>query len=288
MRGDQRGDALPAAPSPAVPRTPPTAVATSRLPVGSSASSTCGALASARAIATRCCSPPDSLPGRCPARARQPERRQQRHRAFRRGLARLAGDHLRQHDILQRGELAEQMMELIDEADRVAADRGARRVGQRAGVAALDKDRAAVRLLQQSREMQQRRFAGARTARPERRSRPPAASGRRRAAPEARRPRCDRSGARRAGPADSLMPQRLDRVGPRGAPARIQRRQQRQHQRHHDDLRHFAPVQPRGQVRQMKTSGLNTEAPVTPPPNAGWSRCCGRTPRRSGCRAACR
>ena len=36
----------------------------SRLPVGSSASSTRGALATARAIATRCCSPPESSAGR--------------------------------------------------------------------------------------------------------------------------------------------------------------------------------------------------------------------------------
>ena len=40
------------------------AVASSRLPVGSSASTSAGLLASARATATRCCSPPDSLDGR--------------------------------------------------------------------------------------------------------------------------------------------------------------------------------------------------------------------------------
>ena len=40
------------------------AVCGSRLPVGSSASSRRGALATARAIATRCCSPPESSPGR--------------------------------------------------------------------------------------------------------------------------------------------------------------------------------------------------------------------------------
>ena len=39
-------------------------VAESRLPVGSSASTTCGAPATARAIATRCRSPPDSWVGR--------------------------------------------------------------------------------------------------------------------------------------------------------------------------------------------------------------------------------
>ena len=38
-------------------------VSGSRLPVGSSASSTSGRLTNARAIATRCCSPPESSPG---------------------------------------------------------------------------------------------------------------------------------------------------------------------------------------------------------------------------------
>ena len=47
-------------------------VAESRLPVGSSASTTCGSFASARAIATRCCSPPESLLGTWSARAARP------------------------------------------------------------------------------------------------------------------------------------------------------------------------------------------------------------------------
>src|SRR6266702_4086829 len=44
-------------------------VSSSRLPVGSSASSTVGSLTRARATATRCCCPPDSSPGRCLARS---------------------------------------------------------------------------------------------------------------------------------------------------------------------------------------------------------------------------
>ena len=46
--------------------------AVSRLPVGSSASSSVGSPTSARAIATRCCSPPDSWPGRCSSRCPRP------------------------------------------------------------------------------------------------------------------------------------------------------------------------------------------------------------------------
>jgi hypothetical protein len=45
------------------------------VPVGSSASSSCGLLASARAMATRCCSPPDSSAGRC-SRAQPPRSKQ--------------------------------------------------------------------------------------------------------------------------------------------------------------------------------------------------------------------
>ena len=47
-------------------------VSSSRLPVGSSASSTLGSFTSARAIATRCCWPPDSSPGRWRARSASP------------------------------------------------------------------------------------------------------------------------------------------------------------------------------------------------------------------------
>src|SRR5215472_7670623 len=54
------------------------------------------------------------------------------------------------------------MMELIDEADRVAPDCGARGICQRTGIATLDKHRTAIRLFQQSCEMQQRRLTGSR------------------------------------------------------------------------------------------------------------------------------
>ena len=46
----------------------------SRFPVGSSAHTTAGRCTSARATATRCCSPPDSWPGRCRARSASPTR----------------------------------------------------------------------------------------------------------------------------------------------------------------------------------------------------------------------
>mmetsp|Transcript_23298 Transcript_23298/g.56017 ORF Transcript_23298/g.56017 Transcript_23298/m.56017 type:complete len:183 (-) Transcript_23298:165-713(-) len=46
----------------------------SRSPVGSSSSSSCGWLARARAMVTRCCSPPESSPGRCSALSLSPTR----------------------------------------------------------------------------------------------------------------------------------------------------------------------------------------------------------------------
>ncbi len=48
------------------------------------------------------------------------------------------------------------MMELIDEADGVAAHRGPRAVGQAAGIAALDQHRPAGRTIQQPGDMQKR------------------------------------------------------------------------------------------------------------------------------------
>src|SRR5205814_2034738 len=47
----------------------------SSLPVGSSANRTSGFIMSALATATRCCSPPDNIPGRCVRRSPRPTRR---------------------------------------------------------------------------------------------------------------------------------------------------------------------------------------------------------------------
>src|SRR5216684_3538743 len=49
-------------------------LAASRLPVGSSASTILGSLMRARAMQTRCCSPPDNCEGRWPARSLRPTR----------------------------------------------------------------------------------------------------------------------------------------------------------------------------------------------------------------------
>ena len=98
------------------------AVRGSRLPVGSSASRMRGALATARAIATRCCSPPDSCAGRCSSRSFEAEIAEKLVGALARLLAREPADHLRQHHVLDRRKLRQQMVKLIDEADLGAAD----------------------------------------------------------------------------------------------------------------------------------------------------------------------
>jgi hypothetical protein len=69
-------------------------------------------------------------------------------------------DELRHHDVLQRGEFRQQVMELVDEADLVAADRRALVVRQPPAGMAVEDDVAGIRLLEKARRVQQRRLAG--------------------------------------------------------------------------------------------------------------------------------
>src|SRR6202022_169257 len=73
-----------------------------------------------------------------------------------------AADHLRQHDIFERGEFRQQPVRLVDEADIGAADLGPLDVGQSGSRRAADIDFAVVGAFEQAGDMQQRRFAGAR------------------------------------------------------------------------------------------------------------------------------
>ena len=98
----------------------PTDVAGSRLPVGSSASRISGRLTNARAIDTRCCSPPESSSGRLSALSARPT------------SSRMAGtwvwidvpgpaDHLEgEGDVLVDG-LVRQQLEVLEDAPDVAA-----------------------------------------------------------------------------------------------------------------------------------------------------------------------
>ena len=94
----------------------------SRLPVGSSARSTSGRPATARATATRCCCPPDEL-GRIVVEAVQKANALER---LVRGALALARGHAaideRQLDVLVHREIADQVEGLEDEADGAGAD----------------------------------------------------------------------------------------------------------------------------------------------------------------------
>ena len=197
--------------------------------MGSSASSSAGALASARAMATRCCSPPESSAGRCSARSRKPEPSSSSVRPLGGLRARRAGDHLRHRDVLERREFRQQMVVLVDEAHAVAAERRARVVVERGAVLAADPDLAAVGLLEQAGDVQQRRFAGNRRGR---RARPV-----RRAARTARPAQhLEPGGALFEAALDvledealsprSLIAQGLHRIEPRRPPGRIERRRE--------------------------------------------------------------
>src|SRR5207253_1759599 len=70
-----------------------------------------------------------------------------------------AADHLRQHDVFERGEFRQQPVLLIDEADVGSPDLGAVDIGQLRGRRAADIDLAVVGALEQARNVQQRRFA---------------------------------------------------------------------------------------------------------------------------------
>ena len=90
----------------------------SRLPVGSSANTTVGFEISARAIATRCCWPPESSDGRWLFRWVSPTRSMIESAQSRSTLR--AGDLQRQQDVLLGGERGQQIEELEDEADVLA------------------------------------------------------------------------------------------------------------------------------------------------------------------------
>src|SRR5579883_1699776 len=78
--------------------------------------------------------------------------------------AREPGDELREEHVLERRELGQQVVELVDEAEIAAADAGARIVAQLPAGNAADHHLAAIRPLEEAGDMEQRGFAGARGA----------------------------------------------------------------------------------------------------------------------------
>ena len=126
----------------------------------SSSSISFGCIASARAIATRCCWPPESRSGYSCAFSSSPIRAQQLHRLALRADARDAA-HLarRERHVLEHRHVREQVVRLEDDPDlapeRVHVDLAVR------DLLAVDDDAAAVDGLEQVHAAQQRRLAGA-------------------------------------------------------------------------------------------------------------------------------
>ena len=79
--------------------------------------------AKARASATRCCSPPESWPGRCVSRCAKPDRVQRR-RGARAAASRTPGKFQRHRDVLQRRHGRDQVERLEHDADRRRAAAG--------------------------------------------------------------------------------------------------------------------------------------------------------------------
>ena len=100
--------------------------AESRLPVGSSPRMSFGSFTSARAMATRCCSPPDSSIGRWPRPIGQADRAASASRAaVADGSARHARVLRRQRHVLGGGERRHEVEGLEHEAHRAGSDPGA-------------------------------------------------------------------------------------------------------------------------------------------------------------------
>ena len=101
-------------------------VLVSRLPVASSARMMYGSLISDRAIATRCCWPPESCDGRWSSRSPRPDQPGDFDRPLLRLRADVAGTLVGQRklDVLEHRVLLNQVIRLEDEAEVTAADLG--------------------------------------------------------------------------------------------------------------------------------------------------------------------
>ena len=131
----------------------------SRFPVGSSANTTVGCATSARAIATRCCWPPESSDGRWLFRSVSPTRSIRSLKNAGSGFSPAIESGSRTFS--SRRQHREQVEELEDEADVLAPEQGHLAVGEAADVLAGDRDGAARRLVERREEVHERRLAGA-------------------------------------------------------------------------------------------------------------------------------
>ena len=136
----------------------------SRLAVGSSARMSVGSLISARAIATRCFSPPDSFSGRKSSRSPRPEVGQERRRLVARRAPAEPGQLGDDRHVLAGGQRRKQVEVLEDEPELAEPDGGQPTLGERADIGAVEVDRARGRPEQCAHHRQERRLARTRRA----------------------------------------------------------------------------------------------------------------------------
>jgi 3-hydroxyisobutyrate dehydrogenase-like beta-hydroxyacid dehydrogenase len=140
------------------------AVLRSRLPVGSSASTQAGCVTSARAMATRWRSPPDNCAGWWSSRAARPTAAEHLARSGLCAGHAVAADAQRHGHVVQRGELGQQVVELVDEAQVPVAPGALLGRAQRGEVAAHQLHAAGAGRVQPAQQVQQRALARARRA----------------------------------------------------------------------------------------------------------------------------
>ena len=127
----------------------------STLPVGSSASRSCGRAITARAIAARCFSPPESTGGSADMRSPSPTQRSSSTTSSRIAVFVAAEHAQRQRHVLVGGHVIEQAEILEHDAD-APAQRGERVLAERGDVVAEQRDQAAGRPHRQEQQPQQR------------------------------------------------------------------------------------------------------------------------------------
>ena len=139
-------------------------IAVSRFPVGSSARMMAGRVTIARAMATRCCWPPESSFGAWSARSARPTLSSASRARRRRSVRRHPAVKQRQLDILQRRGAGKKIEALEDEADEVAAEQRTLIAVELADVDSVEAVGPAGRRIEAAEDVHRRRLAG--TARP--------------------------------------------------------------------------------------------------------------------------
>ena len=139
--------------------------AASRLPVGSSARTRRGSFASARAIATRCFSPPLNARGRCASRSASPTPASNSRARDAAPPTRPGFERQRELDVFERGELAEKPEVLEHEADDLAAVTGGLVTVEGRQVAARHRKRTPLGTVEAAENRQERCLAGSGRAR---------------------------------------------------------------------------------------------------------------------------